>query len=105
MTTTERDLVCRLTAGGGTGEALVHLVELTYDADISLWNATFELADGDLPSRGVLDVRSGPVGLELADGRRGFIHITHAHRTAGSTRFAGVGRESPFFLPLARTTP
>lgn len=82
---------CQLLQDNRVIDALLHLIEIVYNERITFWNAVMELTDESARSLGVFD-QHPTLGVRLADGRTGFLEITHCTATGEYFELAGVGK-------------
>jgi hypothetical protein len=91
---------CQLQAPGKTVDALIHLVEVRYSETVVFWNGVLQLTKDNMVRLGNAPGGTMPIGLVLADGRTGFLHITQGQSSSGDYHeLAGVGKPNEIAAP------
>ena len=68
---------CRLKKDGQPLEAMLHLIEVVYNDRITFWNGVAQLTTDQVNRLGEMPAGQTMVGVELSDGRTGFLDVTH----------------------------
>jgi hypothetical protein len=92
MRITETKTDCHLQTGQQAIDAMIHLVEICYDSRLLFWNCVMQLTKDNMMVLGeAIDGR--PIGIELSDGRNGYLHVVSCRIQAGDYyEIAAVGK-------------